>query len=83
MSTNINMTETEAKQLIRQIADEFGIGELSKTAPIILTNVRNSVAHEFCIKDPSDAALSAAKALPFGNPAREYIFNAAGVNDDE
>lgn len=80
---SINMTETDAKQLISQIADEFGIGELSKTAPIILTNVRNSVAHEFCIKDPGDDVLTAAKALPLGNPARKYIFNAAGVNDDE
>ena len=50
MSTNKleSYTEEEAKNLLNDICNIFGIGSSARTASVIMTNVKNAVNDEFC-----------------------------------
>lgn len=79
-----NMNESEAKKLLNDIADVFGIGSLARSSSTILANVRNSAAHEFCIKPPSEELVDRARLLlDIDDPVYKYIRDAAGIIDED
>lgn len=82
MTTITSMTTQELRQLVNDIADIFHIGSLARKADVILCNVRNSAAHEFCINPPGTNVIDAAIMLDKDNPVREYILQAAGIDLD-
>lgn len=79
-----NMSKEEAIELLNDIADVFGIGSLARDSSVILTNVRNSAAHAFCIKPPSEELVDRARLLLDTNDAvYKYIRDAAGIIDED
>lgn len=49
MKTIADMTESEAKALLNEIADKFSIGSKARTGPTILANFENTLRRERCL----------------------------------
>lgn len=76
-----DLTELEAKRLLHEISDVFGIGSNVRMKSVILTNVKNSKRDLFCRHKKMIEFLEG-KTFRFIKKASGYIFTIPGHKPD-
>lgn len=68
---------------LNRISHTFRIGQEARTPHVILTNVINTINHEFCLKPPDEETVAVAKTMDHTNPVVRYALLATGLDPDD